>query len=135
MNYYQTKLAIIGSRSYSNYEELCEILRIHFSESNTYYNNDKSVNGCFYYFNEIISGCATGADSLGARFAKENNIKLTEFLPDWKNLGKAAGMIRNEKIVSTADFVLCFWDGKSPGSKNSLSLAKKYKKPTMIVYF
>lgn len=131
------KLGIIGSRSYSNYDQLCEILRLHFAEFNDYgtetngYNSD----GYRFYFDEIISGGAQGADSLAAKFARQNNIKLTEFLPDWENLGKAAGMIRNEKIISESNFVLAFYDGYSPGTKNSLNLARKMKKPTMIIYF
>lgn len=84
---------------------------------------------------EIVSGGAIGADRLGARWAKAQGIKLTEFLPDWERFGKRAGFIRNEDIIKAADAILAFWDGQSRGTANSLSIAKRLKKPTFIIYF
>jgi len=49
--------------------------------------------------------------SFGAKFAKEHNIKLTEFLPDWETHGEKAGFIRNEDIIKNADMVLSFGMG------------------------
>lgn len=114
------KLAIIGSRTFNNYTLLCAVVRTYFK--------DLSIQ-------EVISGGAAGADSLGARYAKDNNLQLREFIPDWEKYGKSAGFIRNEDIVKNADFVLCFWDGVSRGTQNSLGHAKKMKKPTLIIYF
>lgn len=67
------KLAIIGSRDFEDYE-LCK---------NTILKNC-NINE----ITEIVSGGAKGADSLGEKFAKENNIKLTLFLPNWQKFGK-----------------------------------------------
>ena len=36
-----------------------------------------------------------------------------------KKYGKRAGILRNRDIVDAADIVVAFWDGKSPGTKNS----------------
>jgi len=69
------------------------------------------------------------------QFAREENIKLTEFIPDWDRFGKRAGFMRNEDIIKSADVVLAFWDGVSKGTQNSLSIAKRLKKPTFIIYF
>jgi hypothetical protein len=116
------KLAIIGSRGAGEpeYTLLCKAIRQHYSTIG---------------FDEIISGGAKGADSLAARYAKTAGVKLTEFLPDWDKHGKAAGFIRNEDIIKSADQVLAIWDGLSRGTGNSLSIAKRLKKPTVIVYF
>lgn len=114
------KLAVIGSRTFEDYSLLTRSVGMICDEKSNA---------------EIISGGARGADSLGARYAKENGFKLTEFLPDWNKHGKAAGFIRNEEIVKNADFVLAFWDGLSRGTGNSLSIAKRLKKPTLIIYF
>jgi len=84
---------------------------------------------------EVISGGAHGADSAGARWARENGLKLTEHLPDWDRYGKRAGFLRNELIIKDADVVLCLWDGVSKGTGHSLSIAKRLKKPTFIIYF
>jgi len=119
------RLAIIGSRDFNDYDLLDKTINNHFYD----YSHEELM------FDEIISGAAAGADSLGAKFAKDNNIKLTEFPAQWEKYGKRAGFLRNEDIILNSDFVLAFWDGLSKGTANSLSIAKRLKKPTMIVYF
>lgn len=121
------RLAIIGSREFTDYDKLCDILLIHFNQYNF---KDENYQ---YVFDTIVSGGAKGADSLAARFAKNNGIKLIEHIPDW-SAGKGAGFARNHDIIANSDFILAFWNG-SPGTKHSLSLAKKLKKPTLIIYF
>lgn len=117
------KLAIIGSRTATDYEVLKRAI------SMIYEDRDGIVQ-----VTEVISGGARGADSLGARWAKEHEVKLTEFLPDWEKHGKRAGFIRNEDIIAAADVVLAIWDGLSKGTANSLSIAKRLKKTTLIIY-
>ena len=121
------KLAIIGSRGFSDYGHLSYVMTEWFGR----YANDNP----YSLVTEVISGGANGADKLAARWAKENGIKLTEFIPDWEGLGKRAGFVRNEDIVKAADCVLAFWDGVSKGTGNSLSIAKRLKKPTLVIYF
>lgn len=81
---------------------------------------------------EIISGGAKGADSLAERYAKERGHKITVYPADWETYGRSAGAIRNELIVLNCDQVIAFWDGKSPGTKITIRLARKYNRPTMI---
>lgn len=83
----------------------------------------------------IVSGGAKGADSLGERWAKENNKKTLIFKPEWEKFGKSAGFIRNQEIVKNSDFVLAFWDGKSKGTKSSIDLCKKNEIPYKIIYY
>jgi len=52
---------------------------------------------------------------------------LSYFYADWKNLGKSAGIKRNEVMASYADALVAVWDGKSPGTKHMISYAKKKK--------
>ena len=40
-----------------------------------------------------------------------------------------------EAFIKEADYVVAFWDGKSPGTKNSINLAERLGKPIQIVYF
>lgn len=130
-----TRLAIIGSRTFADYELLRQTIGRYF---------DDSAVGLLV--DEVISGGAAGADKLAERWVAETNaafasygraerIKLTVFKPDWETHGKRAGFLRNEDIIAAADVVLCMWDGVSRGSANSLSIAKRLKKPTLIVYF
>lgn len=69
------KIAIVGSRSINSVEL------------------EKYISGC----DEIVSGGAIGVDSFAARYARENNIILTEFLPDYKRYGRGAPHVRNKK--------------------------------------
>ena len=55
---------------------------------------------------EIVSGGAKGIDSLAAEYAKNNNIKLVEFLPDYQKYKRGAPLKRNQKIAEYADQVL-----------------------------
>jgi hypothetical protein len=83
----------------------------------------------------IVSGCAEGADVLGERYADECGIPKTIHLPNWEKHGKAAGPIRNTDIVNDSEMIVCCWDGKSKGTKDSMSKAHKLKKDIFILYF
>jgi hypothetical protein len=108
------KVAVIGSRSFTDYEKMCQVL-------------DQ------YHITEIISGGAKGADSLAGRYATEHKLLLTESLPDWFRYGRAAGMIRNSEIVIAAEIVIAFWDGTSRGTADSIKKARKFNKKVHII--
>lgn len=74
---------------------------------------------------EIVSGAARGADSLGERYAKENNLSVHRRPADWDRYGKSAGYRRNAEMAKYADACICFWDGKSRGTKHMIDLAEK----------
>lgn len=77
----------------------------------------------------IISGGARGADALARRYAREHGLPLEEYLPDYKNFGKLAPLLRNNQIVRQADYVMCLWDGQSSGSRHVISLCLALDKP------
>jgi hypothetical protein len=109
------KLAVIGSRSFSDQKMLTDIL------------NQLENISC------IISGGARGADQLAEQWAHDNQIKTKIFLPNWDQHGKQAGILRNIQIIENADACIAFWDGKSKGTKHSISLCKKYGKMCTII--
>lgn len=80
----------------------------------------------------VVSGGAIGADKLGEHFADLYNLEKEIYYPDWKNLGKAAGMIRNTDIVLNSHRVFIFWDGKSKGTQDTIRKCIKYKIPHHI---
>ena len=82
---------------------------------------------------EIVSGGAKGIDTCAAEFAREHNLKLTEFLPDYKRFGRGAPLKRNITIIEYADIVLAFWDGKSKGTAFVIENAKKLGKEIRVV--
>lgn len=112
-------LAIVGSRSFTDYAMLEEIV------DEILKDNPEMT---------IVSGGASGADSLGAIYAVKHGLPLIEFIPDWKG-GRSAGMLRNIKIIEKSDHVLAFWDGSSPGSKHSIGIAEKLHRPLRVVIF
>ena len=103
---------IAGCRYYDNYKEAKKY--IDFCISNIRKEN-KII---------IVSGCANGADIIGERYAEENGFTVEKYPADWKKYGKSAGPIRNEEMAEICDYVICFWDGKSKGTKSMIEYAK-----------
>ena len=82
---------------------------------------------------EIVSGGALGVDSCAEKFAIQNDIKLTVFLPEYKKYGHAAPIVRNKQIVEYSDEVIAFWDGLSRGTLSVIKHCEKIGKPCKIV--
>ena len=83
---------------------------------------------------EIVSGGAKGADLCAKEYAKKNDIKYTEFLPDYNRYGRAAPIKRNDEIINYADEIIAFWDGASKGTQYTVKRAQKLgKKVTVII--
>ncbi len=63
---------------------------------------------------EIISGAARGADSLAIDWAVLREHKYTAFPADWKQYGRQAGPIRNQKMldIGKPDLVIAFPGGR-----------------------
>ena len=80
----------------------------------------------------FVSGCCTGADKLGERYATESGYEIEYYPADWQKYGKSAGPKRNLQMAQTADYVICFWDGKSKGTKSMIECAKKQGKKIKI---
>ena len=109
------RVIIAGSRDYINYAQAKQCID----------DDLKDINGEI----TVLSGGCRGADKLGERYATEHHFAIETYLPDWKRYGKAAGPQRNRKMVDSCDSIICFWDGKSSGTKSLLSYAKKHEKP------
>jgi hypothetical protein len=110
------KTAIIGTRTFENYQQLCQI-----------------IGNLEHKPTEIISGGASGADARAERYAQENGLLLTIHLPNWKAYGKAAGPMRNNCIIEDCDQLVAFWDGQSKGTSHSIKTARTKGKPTKVV--
>lgn len=112
-------LLIAGSRSFNDYEFLKE--KIDSLTANV-------------KITKIITGGEIGTDQLAEQYAKEKNIKVEIKKPRWK-IGRSAGYLRNEDMVRNSNSVICFWDGRSRGTKHILQLAEAYKIQRRIIYF
>lgn len=73
---------------------------------------------------EIVSGGASGVDSLGERYAKEYGLVLQIFKAEWNKYGKSAGFKRNILMAQYGTYLIAFWDGLSKGTKHMIETAK-----------
>ena len=73
----------------------------------------------------VVSGMAQGADMLGAQLARARGLKLHKFPADWKEHGRGAGFIRNNRMAVVSDGLLAFWDGKSKGTSHMIQTATR----------
>lgn len=88
----------------------------------------------------ICTGAAKGADRIAEEWALRRKFLLSRFHADWDKHGKAAGPIRNKEMIQYAcerrpAFLVAFWDGKSPGTKNCIEQARKAEMKIRVVYY
>ena len=114
------RVVIAGCRDYENYQQAKEFIESCLSEI------QKQAEII------IVSGGASGADSLGERYAKEKGYKIEKYSADWAKFGKSAGPKRNKQMAEVADYVICFWNGRSRGTKSMIDFVKALKKPIRI---
>lgn len=84
----------------------------------------------------VIHGDAPGADKLAARIAKRWGARVIPEPADWDRYGKAAGPIRNRKMLElhNPDVVYAFRStGKSNGTDNMVEQARDARKPTYVI--
>lgn len=114
------RVVIAGCRDYNNYDEAKPYIDFCLS-------NIRKENNIV-----IVSGCASGADAIGERYAKENGFDVEKYPADWKIYGRSAGPRRNKQMAEVSDYVICFWDEKSKGTKSMINYAIKCNKPIKI---
>ena len=114
------KIVVAGCRNYSNYEEAKEYIDFCISKI-----KDK-------YTLVFVSGGCSGADFIGERYAKEHGYEIEKHPAEWEKYGKYAGPKRNEEMSKIGDYFICFWDGKSKGTKSMIDFAKLYNKPIRV---
>lgn len=107
-------IGICSSRGFSDYNLFCEKLNYLIQNLENY----KFVSG----------GCKDSADELIQRFCHENNLELTEHLPDYEKYGKYAPLKRNTLIVNDSDYLVAFYDGKSRGTLDTINKFRKKDK-------
>lgn len=81
----------------------------------------------------IVSGGAKGIDTCAKNYANKNKLELIEFLPDYKQYGRKAPIIRNKTIIENSDMIIAIWDGQSKGTKYTIDLARKMNKEVQVI--
>lgn len=82
----------------------------------------------------VVHGdCPRGADRMAREFCVRHGITEERYPANWNRLGKAAGHIRNQKMVDTGpDMAIFFIRGISLGTRNCLAAARKAGIPTNV---
>lgn len=116
------KVLVAGCRNYNNYAEAKKFI------------DNAIIRIKNKYTLVFVSGTCRGADLLGEKYAIENGFEVERYPADWDRYGKSAGPKRNETMARISDFVICFWDGESKGTKSLINYVNKLNKPLRIKY-
>jgi hypothetical protein len=114
------KVIVAGGRDFQNYNLLSEKLDKLFSKRADVV---------------IISGMAKGVDSLAVKYAEDNKLRVSEFPAQWAKHGNASGFRRNIEMARAADACVCFWNGKSPGTKHMIDTAQRFGLKLRIINY
>jgi hypothetical protein len=76
-------------------------------------------------FATLIAGGARGADTLAYEWAQARGIPAVVYKADWAKLGRAAGPIRNQRMLGEGNpnLVIAFPGGR--GTANMVRLARE----------
>lgn len=110
------KIAIVGSRDFPTREEVNDYL-----EKQLY--NLKEF--------EIITGGARGVDTFAISWCKMEGINC-EVIRPINPKDKISYLFRNIEIITKADIVVAFWDGKSKGTKFVIDYCRKRDKTLFV---
>ena len=114
------KVIVAGGRDFQDYNLLSEKLDKLFSKTADVV---------------IVSGMAKGVDSLAVKYAEQNKIRVSEFPANWSKFGNASGFRRNVDMARFADACVCFWDGKSVGTKHMIDTAKRMNLKLRVIQY
>jgi hypothetical protein len=114
------RVLVCGGRDYSDYDYVRHVL-YDFCDTHGLADNEYKMPNNL----TVIHGGARGADSLADQWAVVNWVPVEEFKADWKNQGKAAGILRNIRMLDEGkpDYVIAFPGGR--GTAHMVSIAKK----------
>ena len=127
LNDYQlaSRVIIAGGRDFNDYEYMSIKLNELFKDQNVF--NNKAI--------KVISGMATGADTLGIRYADDHKLTKILFPANWNGYPRIAGFLRNNDMLSIATHLIAFWDGESSGTKHMIEIAQEKGIPTWILKY
>lgn len=75
-----SKVIIAGPRDFNDYEVV-----------------KQAIEASNFEITEVVSGCAKGVDSLGEKWAEENNVPIKKFPAEWKNMDLPGAVPKKNK--------------------------------------
>lgn len=124
------RVLVCGGRNYDNYEHVRDVLYKFCDDHNLWSTPDRDGNKMPLGIT-IIHGGARGADSLADQWAVVNWVPFEEYKADWKTYGKAAGAIRNQRMLDEGkpDVVIAF-----PGGTGTADMIRRAKRAGIPVH-
>lgn len=107
------KVILAVSRSFNNY--------VMFKEKVLYYLSDKIKTHSIV----ILTGASRMTDELTDKLSEEIDFIKEPHEADWGKYGQDAISISNDEMTNSADALIAFWDGSSPGIKNMIEYANQ----------
>lgn len=108
------RVLVTGGRDFSDQELLFEALdRLHARHG----------------FTVLVHGDASGADRLSGEWATARGVPVEAHPADWKRHGRAAGPIRNQKMLDTEPELLVAF----PGGKGTADMVRRAKQAGLEV--
>lgn len=115
-------ILVCGSRNYDDAETITEVL-------GTYRKRYESIT--------IIHGACSGADTIAQAYADYFKIPCKSYPALWKDHGRGAGPIRNQRMLDEGkpSLVLAFHDDikSSKGTRDMVSKSMKISIPVMLI--
>lgn len=114
------RIGIVGYRGYHDFSAFCAALEHCLSQHNL-------------RLTHIISGGASGVDTLAERYARTHTIPITIYPANWDKYGARAGPIRNKKIVKHSKHIIAFLSPLSKGTQVTIDLARAAGVPVTVI--
>lgn len=113
------RILVCGGRDYRNHLHLSQVMS---EASSEFGSKDDPVT--------VIHGGARGADDLAGQWAELNDLAVEVYPANWKADGKAAGPIRNSRMLTDGkpDLVIAF-----PGGRGTADMISKAKRAGILV--
>lgn len=118
------RILVCGGRDYTNWDFFCKKLRTCsplFNDILTEYEHGNGVEPVPV----IIQGGASGVDQMARLYAECYFLEVEEYPAEWNTYGKAAGPIRNQRMLEEGkpDFVVAF-----PGGTGTADMVRRAKR-------
>ena len=81
-----------------------------------------------FQITQVVSGCASGVDTLGEQYARRRHIPIAKFPAAWRDkdgvVNKGAGFQRNQRMADYADALIALWRNESTGTADMIRRAE-----------